>query len=291
MNKVIAVLMTLCFLPFIYGQNIPKTILWKVMKPGSKYESFLFGTFHEVSPSFFDSLTEAVTKLQQSDILFVEQSITSSNEQLLTSQPLWSLKKWNSILTSEQAQTFTEFAKRAEDTSYYSLNPLLLTLTTSRLYLTNFCDSAASFPDLMDHHIERLAIKDKKQIRSLDINHGVLLKKEALGFSPLQDSLYASYSIHFMKSMLNNDLSSCQLVSAYKKFDINYEFDKDLFGDAASSILLIKRNKQWVRLLHKSFSSKNCFVAVGVRHLFYKQGLIQLLRNLGYRVTPLQIAQ
>ena len=289
MKKVIAVFMMLCFVSFIFGQDVPKTILWRVTKPGNVNESFLFGTFHEINPSFFDSLAIAIKKLQQSDILFVEQRITSSNGQLLTAQPVWSSTRWNETLTSEQAQTFIEFAEKAKDSSYYQLNPLLLTLTTSRLYMMNFCDSTATFPDLMDHHIEKLAIKHKKQVQSLDINHDILLKKEDLAFSHLQDSLYASYGIHFMKRMLENDLSDCKIVSSYKKFDIDYQFDKDLLGDGDKSTLLIERNKQWIQLLDKSFSFSKCFVAVGFRHLFYKQGLIQLLRNLGYSVIPLQI--
>lgn len=261
------------------------------MKPGSNHESFLFGTFHEVSPSFFDSLPEVITKFQQSEILFVEQSISVSNRKPLSAQPLWSSNKWNAILSGKQAQTFTEFTKKAEDTTYYQLNPLLLTLTTSRLYLTNFCDSTASFPDLMDHHIEKLAIKNKMKIQSLDINQEIMLKKEALGFSHLQDSLYASYSIHFMKNMLNNDLSDCNIITAYKNFDINYEFDKDLLENGTQSTLLIERNRRWILELDKSFSSNNCFVAVGFRHLFYKQGLIQLFKDLGYTVIPLQISR
>ena len=132
MKKVIAVFMMLCFVSFIFGQDVPKTILWRVTKPGNVNESFLFGTFHEINPSFFDSLAIAIKKLQQSDILFVEQRITSSNGQLLTAQPVWSSTRWNETLTSEQAQTFIEFAEKAKDSSYYQLNPLLLTLTTSK---------------------------------------------------------------------------------------------------------------------------------------------------------------
>lgn len=39
-------------------------------------------------------------------------------------------------------------------------------------------------------------------------------------------------------------------------------------------------------IIDKAFLQNNCFVAVGFKHLFYKQGLIQLLRNSGYTVTP-----
>lgn len=73
----------------------------------------------------------------------------------------------------------------------------------------------------MDHYIENLATKQNKPVYSLDSNQNIMLKNEAEKFSSLQDSMYASYSIHFMKRMLDNVLSSCRLVSAYKNFDLN----------------------------------------------------------------------
>ncbi|MGV3588703.1 MAG: TraB/GumN family protein [Adhaeribacter sp.] len=275
----------------LHAQNMPKTILWKVTKPGSKNESFLFGTFHEVSPSFFNSLPNAVSKLQQADILFVEERMAVAKVLLPEEQPLWNYNRWQNILTRSQAQVFTDFVNKAEDSSYYKLNPLLLTLTTSRLYLTNFCNTDPVLSELMDQYIEKLAIKQQKQIYSLDENQKVMLSQEAKRFSAPQDSMYTTYGIHFMKSMLNNDTTSCQVISAYKNFDLNYELDLDITRSTSHSPLLIQRNTQWTQTLHKAFATNNCFVAVGFRHLFYKQGLIQQLRMLGYQVTPVPTAQ
>ncbi|MEZ0608567.1 TraB/GumN family protein [Fibrella sp. WM1] len=274
-----------------YSQDKPRTIFWKVSKEGSKNESYLFGTFHEVNPYFFDSLTNVVDKLKGSTILFVEERISDARKQPPSEQTGWNTDKWNSLLTNTQDQVFSDFVKKAEDRAYYKLNPLLLTLTTSRSYLLNFCQTDSALAGLMDHHIEQVAMKDRKSVQSLDTEQVSLLTEEAKKFSSLQDSLYASYSIQFMKMMLDDDLTGCDIVSAYKRFDINYEFDVDLLKNAGRSPLLVQRNNRWVRLLENAFSSNNCFVAVGYRHLMYKQGLIQQLRALGYTVTPIPISR
>lgn len=289
MKKVIIILTFFCPATLLYGQNTPKSLLWKITKSGSKTESYLFGTFHEVSPSFFDSLTNVVTKLKQSDILFIEESVSVSKTPTISKQAQWSFKKWSTVLTNEQKGIFTRFVKKAEDTSYYNLSPLLLSLTTSRLYLSNFCQPDNPSAELMDHHIEKIALKHVKQVYSLDINQQILLKTESEKFTPLQDSLYASYSVRFMQSMLNDDYSDCQILNDYKHFDINYELDSDLTQSPGHAPLLIERNTKWTERLGKFLSANNCFVAVGFRHLFYKQGLIQQLRNLGYIVTPVPI--
>ncbi|KAA5549040.1 TraB/GumN family protein [Adhaeribacter rhizoryzae] len=291
MQRVLLVFTLVLVASVLQAQNMPKTILWKVSKPGSKNESFLFGTFHEVSPFFFNSLPNAVSKLQQSNILFVEERMAAAKALLPEEQPLWNYNRWKKTLSQAQAQIFTDFVNKAEDSSYYKLDPLLLTLTTSRLYLTNFCNTDPVLSELMDHYIEKLAIKQQKQIYSLDGNQNAMLHQEAKRFSAPEDSMYATYAIHFMKSMLNNDTTSCQIVSAYKKFDLNYELNLDITRSASHSPLLIERNTKWTQILDKAFAANNCFVAVGVRHLFYKQGLIQQLRTLGYQVTPVPTAQ
>lgn len=289
-NRLVICLILVC-LSTAYGQDKPGTIFWKVSKQGSKNESYLFGTFHEVSPYFFDSLINVVDKLKRSTILFVEERISDSSNQLTSGQVEWSTDKWNARLTSQQAQIFSDFVKKSENKFYYTLNPLLLTLTTSRLYLLNFCQTDSALTDLMDHHIEKVAIKNGKMVQSLDTEQVSLLNKEADQFSSLQDSLYASYSVQFMKLMLDDDLRGCDMIRAYKRFDIDYEFDVDLLKNTARSPLLIQRNDRWIRLLEKAFPTNNCFVAVGYRHLMYKQGLVQQLRMLGYTVTPISISR
>lgn len=289
MKNVIFVFTLVFSTTLLYAQNTPKTLLWKITKAGNNHASFLFGTFHEVSPTFFDSLPEVVSTLKQADILLVEESISESNISTSTQQPKWSLEKWNAVLTIEQKQTFNQFVKKAEDTSYYNLNPLLLSLTTSRLYLTNFCQSEKPFTQLMDHHIEKMAKNFNKRVYSLDINQQILLENAAEKLTPKQDSLYTSYSMRSMQCMLDEDFSDCRIMHEYKNFDINYKLDSNLTESPSLSLLLSERNMKWATKLDELLSIKSCFVAVGFRHLMYKEGIIKQLRNLGYKVSPVPI--
>jgi hypothetical protein len=139
----------------------------------------------------------------------------------------------------------------------------------------------------MDTYIEKFA--GKKVIYSLDSNQNTFLNKTAEKLIIPQDSQYASYGIHYMKIMLDNNLSDCAITNAYKKFDIDYKLNTELNEKSADYLLLINRNNSWISILDKAFSFNNCFVAVGFKHLFYKQGLIQKLRNLGYDITPIPV--
>jgi hypothetical protein len=287
MTKVLFLLSGLFFATLVYGQDHPKTLLWKITKKGNINESYLFGTFHEVSPKFFNSLSNAVNKLHKSDILFVEERIPAMEQLPAKEDSAWSSEKWKAILTKEQEDIFREFIEKIADTTCYTQSPLELLIGINRNYLLTFCETDTGFTELMDHHIEKLALKEDKQVHSLDINQNALINSISKRLSKQQDSLYAVSCILGMKSTLDSNLSACEIINTYKTFDIDYALDTDLKRSSADTLLLIDRNNKWTVILDNAFSSGNCFVAVGFRHLCYKQGLVQQLRKIGYEVTPI----
>lgn len=272
----------------VCGQDLPKTILWEVTKNGNAHKSYLFGTFHEVEPTFFEGLHNTMSKLKQADVLFLEQKQNISNNLNANDSSFWTIDKWKILLTNRQDSIFKAFTTKAENNNYYHLPPLLFSVEVNRTYLQDFCDreERTSF-DIMDQFVENIATKQNKEVFSLDENQGIMLQNIQTSFSYSQDSLYASISIDYMEKMLNENLSGCKIITDYKNFNLNYELEKDVTKVAAFDALLIERNKKWVSTIDKSFLQNNCFVAVGFRHLFYKQGLIQLLRGLGYKVIPI----
>lgn len=50
--------------------------------------------------------------------------------------------------------------------------------------------------------------------------------------------------------------------------------------------VLYDRNKNWIDKFETEFLKHSCFVAVGLAHLPGEKGVLQLLRNKGYTVTP-----
>jgi len=61
-------------------------------------------------------------------------------------------------------------------------------------------------------------------------------------------------------------------------------FSEDKFG----KILLTNRNEKWVKILDGLLKKESVFVAVGAGHLPGQTGLINLLREAGYTVTPVK---
>jgi uncharacterized protein YbaP (TraB family) len=95
-----------------------------------------------------------------------------------------------------------------------------------------------------------------------------------------------------MKSLYNNDKMKQDfftLVERYKQKDINalqesVSEDND-FGKY-DSLLINKRNNNWVPIIEKTCNEKPTFIAVGAGHLGGNNGVIALLKKDGYEVTP-----
>ena len=50
---------------------------------------------------------------------------------------------------------------------------------------------------------------------------------------------------------------------------------------------IVQRNKKWLPIIVDKSKSKSCFIAVGAGHLGGKDGLISLLHQAGFIVSPI----
>ena len=62
----------------------------------------------------------------------------------------------------------------------------------------------------------------------------------------------------------------------------------DIGLSSFTDILLFNRNQKWVEKLDGLLPGRSMLVAVGAGHLPGKKGVINLLREAGYTVTPVQ---
>jgi uncharacterized protein YbaP (TraB family) len=89
-------------------------------------------------------------------------------------------------------------------------------------------------------------------------------------------------------------VQSSALVEAYMAQDLNrieaVFTDPELGGENAEEMeaLIYDRNRSWAEKLHKMMPERAALVCVGAGHLPGDQGLLQLLRNRGYTVEPMQ---
>lgn len=298
MNIKKTLVIILCFISYsVYAQNNPKTLLWKVTQKGNSHVSYLFGTFHQVNPDFFDSLSIANDCLKKSKILFVESYIpekktdsvetTSKNDSVKFE--IWDKERWKSNLTNKQFDAFEKFAKSEwVDENVYGVDPVQLMFILQYMYYQGVCDTLnRTSYESMDTRITNIGIANKLRVIGLDENQLKEIKissekDKALSLKNtiIADATYVSY---LLEKSTDNPIA--KFLFDYRNKNLNYSLNKKM---KLLNSLLNERNNKWMKKILNQFDTNSCFVAVGIRHLFYKDGLIQQLRKQGYKVEPVE---
>lgn len=58
-------------------------------------------------------------------------------------------------------------------------------------------------------------------------------------------------------------MKHCMLANSYRTFDLDYVFEKECETD----IIILQRNREWIKVIPDLLKTKNTFIAVGYYHL------------------------
>ncbi len=142
--------------------------------------------------------------------------------------------------------------------------------------------------------------QDPKDMKSMELE---LLKLEGAAGKPVDELETAEFQINLMNEFFKaedlytylRDLDKMKattkdLVSKYFNNKVS-EVEELLFKTSSFSpekeeMMLTKRNQEWLTKMPEMMKANPTFFAVGAGHLLGKNGVIQLLKDKGYKVTP-----
>jgi uncharacterized protein YbaP (TraB family) len=137
--------------------------------------------------------------------------------------------------------------------------------------------------------------------KSYEIEFKKLAKKNKISTSGLetiqfQMNLFSEVSneeqIKMLLLGLTKDNSEFnKLLNTYLKKDINQlgtlMNNADLSPQFYSN-LIVKRNQKWIPIISELIQKKSTFIAVGAAHLPGREGVLNLLQEAGYKITPIE---
>ena len=84
-----------------------------------------------------------------------------------------------------------------------------------------------------------------------------------------------------------------QLIDVYLSQDIEkiYEFTTKsaMSSEEFEEEMLTNRNMNWIKPIQKIIKKNKAFIAVGAAHLGGPNGVVELLRQKGYTLTPVKL--
>ena len=263
--------------------SLTKTLLWQITGPGIIAPSYLYGTIHLMCPQDIIVSTELRAKFYSTKELFLELDMDDPAvmAKTMSQMNMQNDTTLSQLLTKEQFDSVAIAFKKLTGLSMEMVQTMKPELIESIIYPSLLgCGGAEAW--------------EQKFMQMAKLN-----SMKVKGLEQVEDQLkifdeipYKTQAEEFAATILNIDSvkkSFINMLNLYKQKDLdalnNMMNDKDDLSEY-SDVLLKNRNEKWIPEIIEQAKLKPTFFAVGAAHLGNTNGVINLLREKGYTVSP-----
>jgi uncharacterized protein YbaP (TraB family) len=260
-----------------------KTVLFSIKKKDCK-TSYLLGTMHAVPDSIYyfpEKLEKLVAKSDELVLEIGDLSFTSSDLKLLDTANGSAFD----IFNSAQKDSVLNYLSTA-----FGIQSSVLTSQLNRkkpVVLFQLMVQSSIHPPVrfMENELMEQATRNKLTISGLE----TFLEQLQL-LTEIPDSVLQQLILNQVRFPQKEDSLARELVLAYASKDLQKltQLLTDTNSISVNTTAFIdERNARWIPSIEQKIKNNTCFIAVGAGHLGGPKGLIQLLVDKGYTITPI----
>lgn len=263
-----------------------KSLLWKISGNGMQKPSYLFGTIHIICKDdyiwtdkmkkSFDAASEVCMEMDMDDPSILMEIASG----MLNKEG----KKLEDYFSPEEYKLVEQYFRDSMGVSigmFSGMKPIVLqTLLTTTA--SPGCDSVVSY----EIKLSETAALQQKEITGLETPAEQI---KLLDQIPIDSIIKELLDIAHGRDSSISDITS--MIKAYKNQDIPELYNQILKAKEEGDnldVFLDERNERWIDRMAERMDQRSVFFAVGAGHLWGPKGLINLLREQGYTVTPVR---
>lgn len=274
--------------------ELARSLLWKIEDKTLGEPSYLLGTIHLIPDEMYFWTEEMEYAFQQSDQIAMELDMEDTNPAALMGlMGSLLLPDGKSIGDFVSAEQYEEIRAYFEKTGL----PFMLLEKIKPYFLYLFI--SLDIDNLDQESIKSYEMEITEKARSEG--------KPAVGLESIefQISLFDSIPYDYQADMLVQAIEQKQnpagemneseaLFQAYVDQDISLLYKEsseegDEIMQKFSHLLIDKRNRSWIPVIAELVRQKPTLIAVGAGHLGGPNGVIRLLQNEGFTITPIMM--
>lgn len=261
------------------------TLLWKIEGPAGTAPSYLFGTMHvlcEADAVLSEGLQQAI---RQSSRVFFEVDMDNLG-QMLSAFRYLRMKDGLTLadlLSPDDYQRLQDYLKSQGIplTLFSRFKPFVLAALLGEQAFD--CEKKNG----MEMQILKEAKSQDKKVMGLET-----LEFQAGLFDSIPYQDQARDLLKYIDSAAQYAHSTRQMAAVYREENLerleSLMIDSDPGMQGYMELLVYGRNRRWVEQMSSLIQASPCLFAVGAGHLPGEQGVIKLLRQKGYTVSPLK---
>ena len=259
------------------------SMLWSIVNPIAPTDtSYLFGTIHQISQKDFEITGKIEKAIEKSEVLITEMDLTDPGmfSQMMPLMMMADGMTLDKIMSPEDYDALSAFMKEKTGQTlamYNDKKPFMAAMVVMNYFIEGT-------PARYDVTLTQMAQKQGLNIKGLET---IAEQMEVLDSTPYDEQ--AAQLIEMIRNEAETRASFAAIVKAYKAEnldELNDLLDENLETMGEKSAMLDDRNVKWIPKLDEWIKANRCFIAVGAGHLPGALGLITLLRNEGYEVSP-----
>lgn len=267
---------------------LKNSLLWEITGNDLQVASYLYGTIHLICQEDLELPETVLNALQKTEILALELDMSDPNFSMefqkgMVMQDGSNLRK---LLSREDYQLLTKFFNDSLDIDLQQVEVVKPFYMNSMLYPRIIgCQ-----PQPYELELVRFSALNSIPITGL----GTIHQQKDL-FSNFSYKKQALMLVEAIKNLKRTQRMYQKLLSYYKKQDVEgaHEWIKSNTSglqDFEESFLK-ENNNEWIPKIEELLAEKSAFIAVGAGHLGGENGLIKLLKDRGYTVTPVSYSE
>ncbi|WP_156877234.1 TraB/GumN family protein [Salinimicrobium terrae] len=259
--------------------ELENSVLWKVEHKELEKPSYILGTLHLMCEEDFKIPEKVNQALQNVDALVLEINLSDPTEMQAIQEAMTNATKISEELSQEQYNELDKLVKKITEMPLSAYDAYGLSILNSILISKMLPCSQLKYHEI---ELASLATKSQKPIYSLE--------KASQQMEMMEKAFPAEFAFKQMMQFESYKKDFTRAIAAYNNEDISEAvglLTKDDYMDENSTLVMqINRNKNWVEKMPVMMSERSNLFAVGAAHLTEDYGIINLLKERGYTVTP-----
>lgn len=279
----LSILLTIAAIISVTAQSNKKTNLWKIEGDNIK-TSYLFGTIHILPKSSFkisekvkkafDSCDRVTLELDMADPSFMADAMKLSM--------LEKDEELSSYMDASEYKLLDDYLKENVKVGLTAFNKLKPIALMSVIMMAKFKDEPLASYEMTFIEMSKTA---KKDMDGLETYQDQLAAIDSQPYDEQIDTY-----IKMISEAEETDAIYNKMLKLYLAEDVDgiYDYtDEFMNGDIESKKrFLDDRNIKWIPKIGEFSREHSVFYGVGAAHLGGEQGVINLLKKAGYKVTP-----
>lgn len=268
-------------------------LLWKISGRGIEKPSYILGTHHAVPYTFCDTIPglmkafgEVGHVVGEFDMLKMDAMTPQQMQDMQKMMMMPADTTMASLFSDAQRDTLDAYLKNTLGANLQmlsSMKPMTIMVTVQQKMLMEIIPDIASLTGI-DKYMQTLAAEKGKQVGGLETMEYQL---GLLYGSSLQDQ--ADALLDMVRRSNSKELLQ-ELTAAYKtqNLDTLWKIFQDQMTQLEYDALVKTRNLNWLEEMKVLLPTQSTLYVVGAGHLPGDSGMINLLREAGYKVKPVK---